>query len=199
MSVFWQSVLAVFAAVGFYALLHTVYELVCARMLRMHGAAEFDPVWRRLRSGKRTIDPRSAACAQTVPARTLDHVLWRSAMGKGRTSPSTCLAAGYHVFGITKEERWSVGRERIRIDPRHSGADRFLQSGKRLRCAAPCRRGRRRGDSHRRFPNIGLGEEVILTGFWVTHPSYGEQFQTAAFERRLPSSMRGIAQYLGSG
>lgn len=40
MSVFWQSVLAVFAAVGFYSLLHTVYELVCARMLRMHGAAE---------------------------------------------------------------------------------------------------------------------------------------------------------------
>ena len=29
MSVFWQSVLAVFAAVGFYAVLHTVYELVC--------------------------------------------------------------------------------------------------------------------------------------------------------------------------
>ena len=40
MSVFWQSVLAVFAAVGFYALLHTVYELVCARVLRMHGTAE---------------------------------------------------------------------------------------------------------------------------------------------------------------
>ena len=49
------------------------------------------------------------------------------------------------------------------------------------------------------FPNIGLGEEVILTGFWVTHPSYGEQFQTAAFERRLPSSTRGIAEYLCSG
>lgn len=40
MSVFWQSVLAVFAAVGFYALLHTVYEMVCAHMLRMRGAAE---------------------------------------------------------------------------------------------------------------------------------------------------------------
>ena len=40
MSVFWQSVLAVFAAVGFYALLHTVYELVSARVLRMHGSAE---------------------------------------------------------------------------------------------------------------------------------------------------------------
>ena len=24
------------------------------------------------------------------------------------------------------------------------------------------------------FPNIGLGEEVILTGCWVTHPTYGE-------------------------
>ena len=41
------------------------------------------------------------------------------------------------------------------------------------------------------FPNIGLGEEVILTGVWVTHPSYGEQFTTEAFERRLPSSVWG--------
>lgn len=49
------------------------------------------------------------------------------------------------------------------------------------------------------FPNIGLGEEVILTGVWVTHPSYGEQFAAEAFERRLPSSVRGIAEYLGSG
>ena len=40
MSVFWQSVLAVFAAVGFYSLLHTVSELVSARVLRMHGSAE---------------------------------------------------------------------------------------------------------------------------------------------------------------
>ena len=23
------------------------------------------------------------------------------------------------------------------------------------------------------FPNIGPGEQVILTGYWVTHPSYG--------------------------
>ena len=49
------------------------------------------------------------------------------------------------------------------------------------------------------FPNIGLGEEVTLTGFWVTHPSYGEQFAAEGFERRLPSSVRGIAEYLGSG
>ena len=48
------------------------------------------------------------------------------------------------------------------------------------------------------LPNIGLGEEVILTGCWVTHPTYGEQFATEAFERRLPTSVRGIAEYLGS-
>ena len=40
MSVFWQSVLAVFAAVGFYTLLHTIYELISARILRLHGSAE---------------------------------------------------------------------------------------------------------------------------------------------------------------
>lgn len=40
MSVFWQSVLAVFAAVGFYTVLHTVYELICAHLLRLHGSAE---------------------------------------------------------------------------------------------------------------------------------------------------------------
>ena len=39
MSVFLQSVLAVFAAVGFYTVLHTVYEIVSARLLRLHGSA----------------------------------------------------------------------------------------------------------------------------------------------------------------
>ena len=45
------------------------------------------------------------------------------------------------------------------------------------------------------FPNIGLGEEVILTGCWVTHPTYGEQFATEAFERRLPTPVRGVLFY----
>ena len=39
MSVFWQSLLAVFAAVGFYTVLHVVYERICAHMLRQHGSA----------------------------------------------------------------------------------------------------------------------------------------------------------------
>ena len=40
MSVFLQSVLAVFAAVRFYTVLHTVYEIVSARLLRLPGSAE---------------------------------------------------------------------------------------------------------------------------------------------------------------
>ena len=40
MSVFWQSLLAVFAAVGFYTVLHVVYERICAHMLRQHGSSE---------------------------------------------------------------------------------------------------------------------------------------------------------------
>ena len=31
------------------------------------------------------------------------------------------------------------------------------------------------------MPQICLGEELMLTGHWVTHASYGEQFQTEFF------------------
>ena len=48
------------------------------------------------------------------------------------------------------------------------------------------------------IPGLGLGEELTLGGHWTTHPSYGEQFQAETFERRLPASARGIADYLGS-
>jgi len=40
MSVFWQSVLAVFAAVGLYSVLRVIYELCFSRLVRMHGSAE---------------------------------------------------------------------------------------------------------------------------------------------------------------
>ena len=49
------------------------------------------------------------------------------------------------------------------------------------------------------FPGIGLGEELTMVGFWVVHPSYGEQFSAERFERRLPTTVRGIADYLASG
>ncbi|MDY3618947.1 hypothetical protein [Agathobaculum sp.] len=40
MSVFWQTVLAVFAAVGLYTVLHTAYDLIFQRVLRQRGSAE---------------------------------------------------------------------------------------------------------------------------------------------------------------
>lgn len=49
------------------------------------------------------------------------------------------------------------------------------------------------------MPQICLGEELMLTGHWVTHTSYGEQFQTEFFERRMPATVKGIADYLSSG
>ncbi|MGM9613492.1 MAG: ATP-dependent RecD-like DNA helicase [Butyricicoccus sp.] len=49
------------------------------------------------------------------------------------------------------------------------------------------------------IPGLGLGEELTLGGRWTTHPSYGEQFAAESFERRLPETARGIADYLGSG
>lgn len=49
------------------------------------------------------------------------------------------------------------------------------------------------------LPQICQGEEVTLVGQWTTHPSYGEQFKTEYFERRLPATVKGIADYLSSG
>ena len=49
------------------------------------------------------------------------------------------------------------------------------------------------------MPQICLGEELMLTGHWTTHASYGEQFLTEYFERRMPATVKGIADYLSSG
>lgn len=49
------------------------------------------------------------------------------------------------------------------------------------------------------IPNVGVGEGVTVTGRWTTHPSYGEQFAASQFERTLPTTVRGIENYLASG
>lgn len=49
------------------------------------------------------------------------------------------------------------------------------------------------------LPQICLGEELSLTGHWTTHASYGEQFLTEYFERRMPATVKGIADYLSTG
>ena len=46
---------------------------------------------------------------------------------------------------------------------------------------------------------VEAGEEVTLTGNYVSHPTYGSQFRAEVCERRLPASISAIRKYLGSG
>lgn len=49
------------------------------------------------------------------------------------------------------------------------------------------------------MPFISEGESVALSGNWVTHPDYGEQFKAQYCETVLPSDEESIIKYLGSG
>jgi exodeoxyribonuclease V alpha subunit len=43
------------------------------------------------------------------------------------------------------------------------------------------------------------GETLRLTGKWITHARFGEQFQVSSFTAVTPATVRGIERYLGSG
>lgn len=47
--------------------------------------------------------------------------------------------------------------------------------------------------------NVEKGEELILTGEYVTHPKFGVQFKAHICERRLPATSAAILKYLSSG
>ncbi len=49
------------------------------------------------------------------------------------------------------------------------------------------------------MPFIAPGEQVVLTGKWVNHPDYGEQFSVTSLERALPKKVGAILSYLASG
>lgn len=49
------------------------------------------------------------------------------------------------------------------------------------------------------FPKVNPGEEVIVSGEWVTHPKYGIQFKGESIEQTMPSDLNGIRLYLSSG
>lgn len=49
------------------------------------------------------------------------------------------------------------------------------------------------------MPFIAPGEQVHLSGKWVTHPDYGEQFSVTHIERALPKKVSAILAYLASG
>ncbi|MBF0390558.1 MAG: ATP-dependent RecD-like DNA helicase [Desulfamplus sp.] len=46
---------------------------------------------------------------------------------------------------------------------------------------------------------VAEGEMLLLSGRWVTHARYGEQFKVETFEVMLPSTLSDIKKYLGSG
>ena len=43
------------------------------------------------------------------------------------------------------------------------------------------------------------GEVVLIKGEWINHPKFGEQFKIQYYESKVPSSVKGIEKYLGSG
>ncbi len=46
---------------------------------------------------------------------------------------------------------------------------------------------------------VAEGEMLLLTGRWVSHAKYGEQFKVEKFEVALPSTLADIRKYLSSG
>lgn len=46
---------------------------------------------------------------------------------------------------------------------------------------------------------VEAGEEVTLTGQFVSHPTYGSQFRAQVCERRLPASVSAVRKYLAGG
>lgn len=49
------------------------------------------------------------------------------------------------------------------------------------------------------MPFLNMGETVRLTGRWVSHPDYGDQFKSEIYEKILPHSEEALEKYLASG
>jgi len=48
-------------------------------------------------------------------------------------------------------------------------------------------------------PGVSQGERLVLSGSWMTHPQYGEQFKIESFEIKPPSGADDMFRYLASG
>ncbi len=49
------------------------------------------------------------------------------------------------------------------------------------------------------FHSVAEGETLKLSGQWISHPTYGDQFKTEHFEKILPATRSSILKYLSSG
>ncbi|HEY8462007.1 MAG TPA: ATP-dependent RecD-like DNA helicase [Blastocatellia bacterium] len=49
------------------------------------------------------------------------------------------------------------------------------------------------------FSAVSPGESLRVTGWWTTHPQYGDQFKMTDYAVARPATIAGIQKYLGSG
>jgi len=49
------------------------------------------------------------------------------------------------------------------------------------------------------FEELNQGEYLKLTGFWIEHKNYGDQFSMKSYAMEIPTSTEGITRYLSSG
>ena len=49
------------------------------------------------------------------------------------------------------------------------------------------------------MPGVAEGESLEVTGTWVSHPRFGDQFKVHGVTVLLPATVSGIRKYLGSG
>ncbi|RLB10615.1 MAG: ATP-dependent RecD-like DNA helicase [Deltaproteobacteria bacterium] len=49
------------------------------------------------------------------------------------------------------------------------------------------------------FMSPNPGEIIEMTGKWVRHPKYGDQFKITSYKTAIPATVYGIERYLGSG
>ena len=49
------------------------------------------------------------------------------------------------------------------------------------------------------FPTVGEGENLLLRGDYVDHPTYGKQFKAVSYEAVAPTDEASMERYLGSG
>lgn len=49
------------------------------------------------------------------------------------------------------------------------------------------------------FPEVQVGEELEVTGYFTTHPTYGYQFKAEVYTQKMPATASAIRKYLASG
>ncbi|MGE5628716.1 MAG: ATP-dependent RecD-like DNA helicase [Solirubrobacterales bacterium] len=49
------------------------------------------------------------------------------------------------------------------------------------------------------IPSLSEGQSLKISGEWIIHPEYGQQFKVHTAEEMLPNSISGIERYLASG